>query len=95
MAIGRKGTNPKLCLNVDLPILVVDNTLDASSSDHIYVLIMLTPYTVLERFDRAYVGLNLQPADLTSKHDKHPDEHLIKARWFLSPVRHTGSQATP
>jgi hypothetical protein len=44
---------------------------------------MSTPYTVLERFDKEYVGLNLQPADLTSKPDKHPDEHLIKARWFL------------
>jgi hypothetical protein len=63
---------------------VVDTTLDPSSSDHlIYVLILLTPYTVLERFDKEYVGINLQPADLTSQPDKHPDEHLIKARWFL------------
>ena len=81
MAIERKAT---LCLNVDPPILVVNITLDAPSSDHlIYVLIMLTPYTVLERLDKEYVGLNLQPADLTSTPDKHPDEHLIKARWFL------------
>jgi hypothetical protein len=58
-------------LNVDLPILVVDNNLDASSSDHLsYVLIMLTPYTVLERFDKEYAGFTLQPADLTSRPDK-------------------------